>query len=62
MHYLNGDGFAKVVSIASPLFTSLVRAALGEATRAIDAAPGGCDRGERLALSPAMAEPIRPQA
>lgn len=39
MHYLNPDGWAKVVSIASPLFTSIEESrALGEATRrAIDA-------------------------
>ena len=38
MHYLNPDGWAKVVSIASPLFTSIEESrALGEATRrAID--------------------------
>ncbi|THD66222.1 MAG: 3,4-dihydroxyphenylacetate 2,3-dioxygenase [Bradyrhizobium sp.] len=34
MHYLNPDGWAKVVSIASPLFTSLEESrTLGEATR-----------------------------
>jgi 3,4-dihydroxyphenylacetate 2,3-dioxygenase len=33
MHYMNPDGWAKVVSIASPLFTSLEESrALGEAT------------------------------
>ncbi|RED21891.1 3,4-dihydroxyphenylacetate 2,3-dioxygenase [Rhodopseudomonas thermotolerans] len=39
MHYLNPDGWAKVVSIACPLFTSIEESrALGEATRrAIDA-------------------------
>lgn len=39
MHYMNADGAAKVVSIASPLFTSLDESRiLGEATRrAIDA-------------------------
>lgn len=38
MHYLNPDGFAKVVSIAQPLFTTLDESrALGEAVRrAID--------------------------
>jgi 3,4-dihydroxyphenylacetate 2,3-dioxygenase len=46
MHYLNPDGWAKVVSIASPLFTSVEESrALGEATqRAIDAS------GERVAV------------
>jgi 3,4-dihydroxyphenylacetate 2,3-dioxygenase len=34
MHYMNGDGWAKVVSVASPLFTSLEESRkLGEATR-----------------------------
>jgi len=34
MHYMNPDGFAKVVSVASPLFTSLDESRLlGEATR-----------------------------
>jgi 3,4-dihydroxyphenylacetate 2,3-dioxygenase len=34
MHYMNSDGWAKVVSIASPLFTSLEESrVLGEATR-----------------------------
>jgi 3,4-dihydroxyphenylacetate 2,3-dioxygenase len=34
MHYMNPDGWAKVVSIASPLFTSLEESRiLGEATR-----------------------------
>ena len=39
MHYMNPDGFAKVVSVASPLFTSFEESRiLGEATRrAIDA-------------------------
>ncbi|WP_448042047.1 3,4-dihydroxyphenylacetate 2,3-dioxygenase [Bradyrhizobium liaoningense] len=38
MHYMNPDGFAKVVSVASPLFTSFDESRiLGEATRrAID--------------------------
>lgn len=38
MHYMNPDGFAKVVSVASPLFTSFEESRiLGEATRrAID--------------------------
>ena len=46
MHYVNGDGFAKVVSVASPLFTSLEESRiLGEAIRrAIDKS------GERVAL------------
>jgi len=46
MHYMNGDGWAKVVSVASPLFTSLEESrVLGEATRrAIEAS------GERVAL------------
>jgi 3,4-dihydroxyphenylacetate 2,3-dioxygenase len=34
MHYMNADGFAKVVSLASPLFTSVEESRiLGEATR-----------------------------
>lgn len=34
MHYMNGDGWAKVVSVATPLFTSLEESRiLGEATR-----------------------------
>jgi 3,4-dihydroxyphenylacetate 2,3-dioxygenase len=34
MHYMNADGWAKVVSVASPLFTSLEESrSLGEATR-----------------------------
>ncbi len=34
MHYMNPDGWAKVVSVASPLFTSLEESrTLGEATR-----------------------------
>ncbi|HLG82174.1 MAG TPA: 3,4-dihydroxyphenylacetate 2,3-dioxygenase [Bradyrhizobium sp.] len=34
MHYMNEDGWAKVVSVASPLFTTLEESrALGEATR-----------------------------
>ncbi|WP_025034621.1 3,4-dihydroxyphenylacetate 2,3-dioxygenase [Bradyrhizobium sp. DOA9] len=46
MHYMNPDGFAKVVSIASPLFTSFEESRiLGEATRrAID------QSGERVAV------------
>ena len=46
MHYLNSDGFAKVVSIAQPLFTTLDESrALGEAVRrAVDAS------GERVAI------------
>ncbi|MBB4427664.1 3,4-dihydroxyphenylacetate 2,3-dioxygenase [Bradyrhizobium sp. CIR48] len=46
MHYLNRDGFAKVVSVASPLFTSFEESRiLGEATRrAID------ESGERVAI------------
>ena len=46
MHYMNADGSAKVVSIASPLFTSLEESRiLGEATRrAIDAS------GEKVAI------------
>jgi 3,4-dihydroxyphenylacetate 2,3-dioxygenase len=46
MHYMNAEGAAKVVSIASPLFTSLEESRiLGEATRrAIDAS------GERVAI------------
>ncbi|MFB6448335.1 3,4-dihydroxyphenylacetate 2,3-dioxygenase [Bradyrhizobium tunisiense] len=46
MHYLNPDGFAKVVSVASPLFTSFEESRiLGEATRrAID------QSGERVAV------------
>ncbi len=46
MHYMNPDGFAKVVSVASPLFTSFEESRiLGEATRrGIDAS------GERAAI------------
>ena len=46
MHYMNADGWAKVVSVASPLFTSLEESrVLGEATaRAIEKS------GERVAL------------
>ncbi len=46
MHYMNSDGWAKVVSVASPLFTSVEESRiLGEATRAaIDASR------ERVAL------------
>jgi 3,4-dihydroxyphenylacetate 2,3-dioxygenase len=46
MHYMNPDGWAKVVSIASPLFTTLEESRiLGEATRrAIDSS------GERVAV------------
>jgi 3,4-dihydroxyphenylacetate 2,3-dioxygenase len=46
MHYMNPDGWAKVVSVASPLFTSLQESRLvGEATRrAIDKS------GERVAI------------
>ena len=46
MHYMNPDGWAKVVSVASPLFTSLEESRLlGEATRrAIDRS------GERVAI------------
>ncbi|TPQ38194.1 3,4-dihydroxyphenylacetate 2,3-dioxygenase [Bradyrhizobium guangdongense] len=46
MHYMNADGWAKVVSVASPLFTSLEESRiLGEATRrAIEAS------GERVAI------------
>jgi 3,4-dihydroxyphenylacetate 2,3-dioxygenase len=46
MHYMNPDGWAKVVSVASPLFTSLEESRLlGEATRrAIDKS------GERVAI------------
>src|SRR4051794_40339963 len=41
MHYMNGDGWAKVVSIASPLFTSLEESRiLGEATRQAALASG----------------------
>jgi len=46
MHYMNPDGWAKVVSVATPLFTSLEESRiLGEATRrAIEAS------GERVAI------------
>ena len=46
MHYMNPDGFAKVVSVASPLFTSFEESRiLGEAVRrAID------QSGERVAI------------
>jgi 3,4-dihydroxyphenylacetate 2,3-dioxygenase len=46
MHYMNPDGWAKVVSVASPLFTSLEESrVLGEAVRrAID------QSGERVAI------------
>lgn len=46
MHYMNPDGWAKVVSVASPLFTSFEESRiLGEATRrAIEAS------GERVAI------------
>lgn len=46
MHYMNPDGFAKVVSVASPLFTSFEESRiLGEAVRrAID------DSDERIAI------------
>lgn len=46
MHYMNADGWAKVVSVASPLFTSFEESRiLGEATRrAIEAS------GERVAI------------
>jgi 3,4-dihydroxyphenylacetate 2,3-dioxygenase len=46
MHYMNGDGWARVVSVASPLFTSLEESRiLGEAARrAIDGS------GERVAM------------
>jgi 3,4-dihydroxyphenylacetate 2,3-dioxygenase len=46
MHYMNADGFAKVVSVASPLFTSPEESrVLGEAVRrAVEAS------GERVAL------------
>ena len=46
MHYMNDDGWAKVVSVATPLFTSLEESrALGEATRrAVEAS------GERVAV------------
>lgn len=46
MHYMNPDGWARVVSVATPLFTSLEESRmLGEATRrAIDAS------GERVAI------------
>jgi 3,4-dihydroxyphenylacetate 2,3-dioxygenase len=46
MHYINADGWAKVVSVASPLFTSLEESRiLGEATRrAIEKS------GERVAI------------
>jgi 3,4-dihydroxyphenylacetate 2,3-dioxygenase len=46
MHYMNPDGWAKVVSIASPLFTSIEESrVLGEATRrAIERS------GERVAI------------
>jgi 3,4-dihydroxyphenylacetate 2,3-dioxygenase len=46
MHYMNSDGFARVVSIASPLFTSFEESrSLGEATRrAIEKS------GERVAI------------
>jgi 3,4-dihydroxyphenylacetate 2,3-dioxygenase len=46
MHYMNGDGWAKVVSIATPLFTSLEESrTLGEATRRAAEASG-----ERVAV------------
>jgi len=46
MHYMNPDGWAKVVSVASPLFTSLEESRqLGEATRRAIAKSG-----ERVAL------------
>ncbi|MBR1201789.1 MULTISPECIES: 3,4-dihydroxyphenylacetate 2,3-dioxygenase [unclassified Bradyrhizobium] len=46
MHYLNQDGSAKVVSVASPLFTSIEESRLlGEATRRAVALSG-----ERVAL------------
>lgn len=46
MHYLNPDGWAKVVSVASPLFASMEESQLlGEATRRAIA-----QSGERIAL------------
>ncbi len=46
MHYMNRDGWAKVVSVASPLFTSLEESrVLGEATRRAIARSG-----ERVAI------------
>jgi 3,4-dihydroxyphenylacetate 2,3-dioxygenase len=46
MHYMNGDGWAKVVSVATPLFTSLEESRiLGEATRRAIARSG-----ERVAI------------
>jgi len=46
MHYMNRDGWAKVVSVASPLFTSLEESrVLGEATRRAIARSG-----ERVAV------------
>lgn len=46
MHYLNPDGWARVVSVASPLFTSMEESRLlGEATRRAIARSG-----ERVAL------------
>lgn len=46
MHFMNPDGWAKVVSVATPLFTSLEESrALGEATRRAIA-----HSGERVAL------------
>ena len=47
MHYMNADGWAKVVSVASPLFTSVEESrTIGEAAR--DVARGG--QGERVAI------------
>ena len=46
MHYMNADGWAKVVSVATPLFTSLEESRiLGEATRRAIA-----QSGERVAI------------
>ena len=59
MHYMNPDGWAKVVSVASPLFTSLEESRLlGEATRrAIDkSGERVAILASRIAVAPALAQ------
>ena len=58
MHYMNADGWAKVVSVATPLFTSLEESRiLGEATRrAIARQVTGSHSRHGVAVAPAVAQ------
>ena len=59
MHYMNPDGWAKVVSVATPLFTSLEESrdsGRGDAARDRAIRRKGGDARLRIAVAPALAQ------